>query len=131
MHNRARMVVASFLTKDLLIDWRRGEKFFFQRLVDGDPAANNGGWQWAASTGADAQPYFRIFNPVSQGEKFDPDGKYVRRYVGELRDVPLQFVHRPWEATTPPAAYPKPIVDHKERRAVALQRFAAARNQGR
>ena len=85
MHNRVRMIVASFLTKDLLIDWREGERFFFEHLVDGDPASNNGGWQWAASTGTDAQPYFRIFNPVSQGRRWDPQGRYVRRWVPELR----------------------------------------------
>lgn len=131
MHNRARMVVASFLTKDLLIDWRRGERFFFERLVDGDPAANNGGWQWAASTGADAQPYFRIFNPVSQGEKLDPNGAYVRRYVPELRRMSNRFVHRPWEAESHPPGYPEPIVDHGERRAVALRRFESARGRRR
>ena len=84
MHNRARMVVASFLVKDLLIDWRWGERWFMQQLLDGDPAANNGGWQWSAGTGTDAAPYFRIFNPISQGKKFDPDGAYVRKWVPEL-----------------------------------------------
>lgn len=127
MHNRARMVVASFLTKDLGIDWRRGERFFYQRLVDGDPASNNGGWQWAASTGTDAQPYFRIFHPVAQGERFDPQGRYVRRFVPELRDVEPRFIHRPWEAPSPPAAYPRPIVDHAERRVRALRRFEAVK----
>jgi deoxyribodipyrimidine photo-lyase len=127
MHNRARMIVASFLTKDLLLDWRLGERFFMQRLVDGDPASNNGGWQWAASTGTDAQPWFRIFHPVLQGERFDPDGRYVRRFLPELRDVPDRFVHRPWEAPRPPAGYPPPLVDHAERRLVALQRFQASR----
>ncbi len=130
MHNRARMAVASFLTKDLLVDWRRGERFFMQRLVDGDPASNNGGWQWAASTGTDAQPYFRIFNPVSQGERFDPDGRYVRRFVPELEGVPDRFVQRPWQASEPPRDYPAPIVDHAERRILALRRYEAAR-QGR
>ena len=127
MHNRARMVVASFLTKDLGIDWRRGERFFYQRLVDGDPASNNGGWQWAASTGTDAQPYFRIFHPVTQGERFDPQGAYVRRFVPELRDVELRFLHKPWQAPSPPGAYPGPIVDHAERRIRALRRFEAVR----
>ena len=127
MHNRARMVTASFLTKDLLVDWRRGERFFYQRLADGDPASNNGGWQWAASTGTDAQPYFRIFSPVAQGERFDPDGAYVRRWVPELRDVPDRFVQRPWAAPAPPRDYPRPIVDHAERRILALRRFEAAR----
>jgi deoxyribodipyrimidine photo-lyase len=127
MHNRARMIVASFLTKDLLLDWRLGERFFMQRLVDGDPASNNGGWQWAASTGTDAQPWFRIFHPVLQGERFDPEGRYVRRFVPELRDVADRFVHRPWEAPRPPAGYPPPLVDHAQRRLLALERFQAAR----
>lgn len=127
MHNRARMVVASFLTKDLGIDWRRGERFFQSRLVDGDLASNNGGWQWAASTGTDAQPWFRIFNPVTQGERFDPDGVYVRRFVPELAAVPDRFVQRPWAAPTPPRDYPGPIVDHGERRTWTLRRFEAIR----
>jgi deoxyribodipyrimidine photo-lyase len=127
MHNRARMVVASFLTKDLLLDWRLGERVFMQHLVDGDPASNNGGWQWSASTGTDAQPYFRIFNPVLQGEKFDPRGDYVRRFVPELRDVPTRWIHRPWEAPAPPRQYPPPIVDHGERRVLAVARYEAAR----
>ena len=127
MHNRARMIVASFLTKDLLLDWRAGERVFMRHLVDGDPASNNGGWQWAASTGTDAQPYFRIFNPVLQGERFDPEGAYVRRYVPELRDVPAAFVHKPWLAPAPPRDYPPPIVDHAERRTAAVARYEAAR----
>jgi deoxyribodipyrimidine photo-lyase len=127
MHNRARMVVASFLTKDLLVDWRRGERFFLQRLVDGDPASNNGGWQWAASTGTDAQPYFRIFHPVKQGLRFDPEGAYVRRFVPELRGVDARWVQRPWEAPTLPRDYPAPIVDHAERRLLALRRFESVR----
>jgi deoxyribodipyrimidine photo-lyase len=125
MHNRVRMVAASFLVKDLLVDWRLGERFFFQRLVDGDPASNNGGWQWAASTGTDAQPWFRIFNPVAQGRRYDPDGSYVRRFVPELRNVDDDYVHAPWLAPSPPRDYPAPIVDHAERRAEALRRFAA------
>lgn len=132
MHNRARMIVASFLTKDLLVDWRRGEAFFYRALVDGDPASNNGGWQWSASTGTDAQPWFRIFNPVSQGQRFDPEGAYVRRFVPELEDVPDSHVHRPWElpADQRPPRYPLPIVDHAERRALALERFREASGQG-
>ncbi|HSJ98536.1 MAG TPA: deoxyribodipyrimidine photo-lyase, partial [Myxococcota bacterium] len=126
MHNRARMIVASFLTKDLLLDWRRGERFFQQRLVDGDLASNNGGWQWVASTGTDAQPWFRVFNPVAQGERFDPHGDYVRRFVPELRTVANRYLQRPWEAPTPPRDYPRPILDHAERRARALRRFEAA-----
>jgi deoxyribodipyrimidine photo-lyase len=126
MHNRVRMIVASFLTKDLLIDWRSGERFFLERLVDGDPASNNGGWQWAASTGTDAQPYFRIFNPVAQGRRWDPQGRYVRRWLPELNEVDDAHVHAPWEAGLP-ADYPPPIVDHAERRELALERFGSAR----
>jgi deoxyribodipyrimidine photo-lyase len=136
MHNRCRMIVASFLTKDLLIDWRWGERYFMQQLVDGDPAANNGGWQWAAGTGTDAQPYFRIFNPTSQGTKFDPAGDYVRRYVPELQHVPDKYIHEPWKM--PPAEqrraglelgrdYPRPIVDHKEQRERALEMYRRVR----
>ena len=132
MHNRTRMIVASFLAKDLHLDWRAGERWFMRRLVDGDPASNNGGWQWAASTGTDAQPFFRIFNPTSQGERFDPDGAYIRRWVPELAGLPGNSAHRPWDA---PAAsrggYPSPIVDHRKERAVALARYRAARAGGR
>ncbi|MDH3686719.1 MAG: DNA photolyase family protein, partial [Myxococcales bacterium] len=127
MHNRARMVTASFLTKDLLVDWRWGERFFMSRLLDGDPASNNGGWQWAASTGTDAQPYFRIFNPVAQGERFDPEGEYVRRWVPELAGFSGKSAHRPWEQPLLAPDYPAPIVDHAERRKLALERFKAAR----
>ncbi len=110
----------------LLIDWRRGERFFMERLVDGDPASNNGGWQWAASTGTDAQPWFRIFNPVAQGERFDPDGAYVRRWVPELAAATGRAVHRPWEAPLVAPDYPPPIVDHAERRQLALARYRDA-----
>ena len=127
MHNRVRMIVASFLTKHLLIDWRRGERHFFEALVDGDPASNNGGWQWAASTGTDPQPYFRIFNPVSQGERWDPEGRYVRRWVPELRDLDARVLHAPWKADRPIPGYPAPIVEHKAARERALEAFAAAR----
>jgi deoxyribodipyrimidine photo-lyase len=131
MHNRARMITASFLTKDLLIDWRLGERYFMQHLLDGDPAANNGGWQWVAGTGTDAAPYFRVFNPVLQGLKFDSQGAYVRRWVPELTAVPVEFIHSPWQM--PPDVqrrfgcimgkdYPAPIVDH----ASARQRMLAA-----
>ena len=129
MHNRGRMVVASFLTKDLLIDWRRGERYFMRQLVDGDQAANNGGWQWAAGTGTDAQPFFRIFNPTSQGEKFDPDGAYVKRWVPELAQVPPKFIHAPWKLTAAErehlgcAAYPSPVVDHAKQRVRALAMY--------
>jgi deoxyribodipyrimidine photo-lyase len=127
MHNRARMVTASFLCKDLLIDWRHGERWFMQRLVDGDPANNNGGWQWAASTGTDAQPYFRIFNPVTQGERFDPDGAYVRRWLPELRRLTGARAHRPWQSPLEAQGYPAPIVDHAFARERALARFRDAR----
>ncbi len=127
MHNRARMVVASFLTKHLLIDWRRGERYFFDALVDGDPATNNGGWQWAASTGTDAQPYFRIFNPVAQGERWDPEGRYVRKWVPELRELPAKQIHAPWRHGEPPRGYPGPIVDHDLARGRALAAFRKAR----
>jgi deoxyribodipyrimidine photo-lyase len=129
MHNRGRMIVASFLTKDLLIDWRWGERYFMQQLVDGDQAANNGGWQWAAGTGTDAQPFFRIFNPTSQGEKFDSDGAYVKRWVPELARVPAKFIHTPWKLSPSErdhlgcAEYPAPIVDHAQQRARALAMY--------
>jgi len=119
MHNRVRMIVASFLTKDLLIDWRRGERYFMERLLDGDLAPNNGGWQWAASTGCDPQPYFRIFNPRLQGERFDPEGEYVRRWVPELADVPAKHIHAPHEAGFG-KRYLTPIVDHAEQKKRAL-----------
>ncbi len=132
MHNRLRMVTASFLTKDLGIDWRQGEHYFAERLIDYDLAANNGGWQWAASTGCDAQPYFRIFNPVTQSEKFDPKGAFLRRYVPELAPVPEKFIHAPWrmDAVTQKACgvqlgreYPAPVVDHAVARERTLARF--------
>ena len=132
MHNRARMIVASFLAKDLLLDWRLGEEHFMRHLVDGDLASNNGGWQWAAGTGTDAQPYFRIFNPVLQGRRFDPDGAYVRRWVPELTRVPARWIHRPWEAPARVreeagleigAGYPARIVEHEEQRELALAMY--------
>ncbi len=132
MHNRARMVTASFLVKDLLIDWRWGERYFMQQLLDGDPASNNGGWQWAAGTGTDAAPYFRIFNPIRQGEKHDPEGRYIRRWLPELEGVPDKFIHEPWKMS--PAEqrkascligedYPEPIVDHGQARERALHAY--------
>ena len=96
MHNRLRMIVASFLAKDLRLDWRQGERYFMSQLIDGDLAANNGGWQWAASTGTDAAPYFRIFNPTTQGEKFDKQGEFIRRWLPELAEVPEKALHQPW-----------------------------------
>lgn len=126
MHNRVRMIVASFLTKDLLVDWRWGERYFMETLLDGDLAPNNGGWQWAASTGCDPQPYFRIFNPKLQGERFDPDGEYVRRWIPELRDVPTKFIHEP-HASAEARGYAKPIVDHQAQKPKALALYGAAR----
>src|SRR5476649_2863651 len=124
MHNRVRMIVASFLTKDLLIDWRAGERWFWDTLVDADPANNAMGWQWVAGSGADAAPYFRIFNPVLQGEKFDPRGDYVRRWVPELAKLPAEAIHRPWAGQGKPiAGYPAPIVDHAAARARALDAY--------
>ncbi|MCP2679745.1 DNA photolyase family protein [Maricaulaceae bacterium NA33B04] len=132
MHNRVRMIVASFLVKDLFIHWRRGEDWFWDTLVDADLASNAAGWQWVAGSGADAAPYFRIFNPVSQGEKFDPDGDYVRKYVPELANLPKRAIHAPWTADRATLAlagvtlgkdYPQPIVDHAEARKKALAAF--------
>lgn len=123
MHNRARMIVASFLTKDLLIYWRRGDLHFMQHLIDGDLAANNGGWQWSAGTGTDAQPYFRIFNPISQSEQYDPEGEYIRAFVPELRDVLTPYIHAPWTLPTPPKDYPSPMVEHSAARQRTLATF--------
>lgn len=128
MHNRVRMIVASFLIKHLMIDWREGEAWFWDTLVDADLANNVGNWQWTAGSGADASPYFRIFNPISQGEKFDPRGDYVRRWVPELKTVPDDVIHKPWERPLhlSPAArriYAKPIVDHAKARERALEAY--------
>ncbi|MFG0276307.1 MAG: deoxyribodipyrimidine photo-lyase [Phycisphaerales bacterium] len=126
MHNRARMIVAMFLTKDLYIDWRWGERWFMRHLVDGDLAANNGGWQWSASTGADAQPYFRIFNPVRQSERYDPDGDYIRRWVPELAGVKGKAIHDPSrleKAARARLEYPEPMVDHSAARDRVLEAF--------
>jgi deoxyribodipyrimidine photo-lyase len=136
MHNRARMIVASFLVKDLLVDWRWGERFFMEHLVDGDPASNNGGWQWTAGTGTDAAPYFRIFNPVLQGKKFDPAGNYVRRWVPELADVPDKYLQEPWTmpsevqeqaGCTIGQDYPAPIIDHAWARERTLETYGQAK----
>ena len=136
MHNRLRMVTASFLTKDLGIDWRRGEAWFALHLNDFDLAANNGGWQWAASTGCDAQPYFRIFNPVSQSERFDPQGKFIKRYLPQLAGLDAKSIHAPWLArplelleagVVLDEHYPRPVVAHDQARQRTLERFAAAR----
>jgi deoxyribodipyrimidine photo-lyase len=124
MHNRVRMIVASFLVKDLHLPWQRGARHFMRYLADGDLASNQHGWQWVAGTGTDAAPFVRVFNPVMQGEKFDPHGDYVRRFVPELREVRGGTVHRPWELPDgPPNGYPRPIVDHAEERRAALARF--------
>jgi len=136
MHNRLRMVVASFLVKNLGIDWRRGERYFALKLNDYDLAANNGGWQWAASTGCDAQPYFRIFNPVSQSEKFDADGKFIKRYLPQLAGLSGRALHAPWQARPIELAegnvrlgtdYPLPIMMHDEAREKTLARYAVVK----
>lgn len=140
MHNRLRMVVASFLVKDLGIDWRWGERYFADHLIDFDLAANNGGWQWAASSGCDAQPYFRIFNPITQSEKFDPSGKFIRRYLPQLAGLPDAAIHAPWKAReielaaaglTLGQGYPLPVVDHAEARERTLLRYAVVKKPGK
>jgi len=132
MHNRARMITASFLTKDLLINWQSGESMFMRHLIDGDPASNNGGWQWTAGTGTDAAPYFRVFNPVSQSRKFDPLGDYIRTWLPELSNVPDGYIHEPWKMPLDEQAlcgvhigsdYPAPIVDHRLARERALAAY--------
>lgn len=128
MHNRVRMIVASFLVKDLHIEWQHGARHFLDLLVDADLASNQHGWQWVAGSGTDASPYFRIFNPMTQGKKFDPDGQYVRRWVPELAEVDAKHIHTPWELAEPPDDYPAPIVDHAEERRESLRRYDAIRN---
>ncbi|MBX0294211.1 cryptochrome/photolyase family protein [Haloarcula nitratireducens] len=133
VHNRLRMIVASFLTKDLLVDWREGYDWFREKLVDHDTGNDNGGWQWAASTGTDAQPYFRVFNPMTQGERYDPDAEYIKRYVPELRDAGAEIIHN-WHEASPTQRenaapdYPEPIVDHSQRREEAIEMFERARD---
>ena len=135
MHNRLRMVTASFLVKDLHVDWRWGERYFARNLNDFDLAANNGGWQWAASTGCDAQPYFRIFNPVTQSQRFDPQGRFIRLYLPELARVPDRHIHAPWLMSAAEQKqcgvmigrdYPAPIVDHAAARKVTLELYSRA-----
>ncbi|KAA1109671.1 hypothetical protein PGTUg99_030867 [Puccinia graminis f. sp. tritici] len=127
MHNRGRMCVAMFLTKDLMMDWKLGEKWFMENLVDGDLGSNNGGWQWSASTGTDAQPYFRIFAPLSQSEKSDPNGDFIRHWVPELKSITGKNIHAPFDSLPPDKFkklnYPKPIVDHSVARKRALARY--------
>lgn len=125
MHNRLRMVVAMFLSKNLQLDWRMGERYFMEQLIDGDFAANNGGWQWSASTGTDAAPYFRIFNPVSQSQRFDPDGSFIRHYVPELRNLSAKSIHMPSQAECRTTGYPAPIVDLSMSRKETIALFAA------
>ena len=136
MHNRLRMVAACFLIKDLGIDWRRGEAYFAKQLLDFDLAANNGGWQWASSSGCDAQPYFRIFNPVTQSEKFDADGKFIRRYCPELAKLDNKTIHAPWKAgalllkhagVKLGTDYPYPLVQHDAARQRTLDRYAVVK----
>ena len=129
MHNRARMIVGSFLTKSLLISYHAGEHHFMRHLLDGDPAANIGGWQWVAGGGTDAQPYYRIFNPILQSQRYDPNGDYIRYWVPELRDLSAQAIHAPWETTNPPSGYPPPVVDHKQARERALAAFQRIREK--
>jgi deoxyribodipyrimidine photo-lyase len=136
MHNRLRMVAGSFLVKDLGINWQWGEKYFAEKLNDFDLSANNGGWQWVSSSGCDAQPYFRIFNPISQSEKFDADGKFIRRYLPQLAKLPTKVLHAPWLASAEVLAtcsvvlgktYPEPVVSHEAARALTLQRYAVVK----
>ena len=138
MHNRVRMVVGSFLVKNLLLNWQHGERWFWDCLVDADLASNSASWQWVAGCGADAAPYFRIFNPVTQGEKFDPDGEYIRQYIPELKDLPNKYLYNPWEAPKEILAeanivlgkdYPNPIVNLKVSREKALEAFKSLKKE--
>ena len=126
MHNRARLVTASFLVKDAGVDWRRGESVYLEHLLDADTQQNNGNWQWVAGVGTDAAPYFRIFNPTLQAKKFDPHGAYVRRWVPELAHLPDELIHEPWRAPQVPKAYPEPLLDHAEARQRTLARYRTA-----
>jgi deoxyribodipyrimidine photo-lyase len=135
MHNRARMIVSSFLSKDLLIDWRRGERYFMEHLIDGDFASNHGGWGFGSSTGVDPQPFFIILKPLRQSERFDPDGGYIRKWVEELRDLEGNAIHAPYERGAASVAqrngYPQPIVKHDEARDRALKRYKEASGAGK
>jgi deoxyribodipyrimidine photo-lyase len=128
MHNRLRMIVAMFFTKNMLHDWRIGEQFFMEHLIDGDFASNNGGWQWSASTGTDAAPYFRIFNPITQSQNFDPTGEFIKKFIPELSDIPLQNIHQPTQDLFSESDYPKPILDLKESRKRAILVFKETRD---
>jgi deoxyribodipyrimidine photo-lyase len=130
MHNRVRMVVASFLTKDLHLDWRRGARHFMRLLVDGDLASNQHGWQWTAGTGTDAAPYYRVLNPSVQAQRFDPEGNYIRQWVPELSDLEVPEIYQPWKRKEgPPEGYPPPIVDHAIERVAALEIYSAAHEE--
>ena len=129
MHNRLRMVVAMFFTKNMLHDWRLGEKFFMQNLIDGDFSSNNGGWQWSSSTGTDSAPYFRIFNPITQSQNFDPKGEFIKHFIPELKDVPVNKIHQPQIDLFSSYDYPEPILDLKESRLKAIQAFKDAREE--
>ena len=128
MHNRLRMVVAMFFTKNMLHDWRLGEKFFMQNLIDGDFSSNNGGWQWSSSTGTDSAPYFRIFNPITQSQNFDPGGEFIKKFIPELKDVPVAQIHQPKSDLFSFTNYPSPVLDLKESRVRAIQAFKDARD---
>lgn len=124
MHNRVRMIVASFLIKDLFIDWRKGEEWFWDTLVDADLASNSASWQWVAGSGADAAPYYRIFNPILQGAKFDPTGAYIKKWIPELKEMPIKYIHTPWDAPSHiKCAYPDRVVDHAIARDIAMQKY--------
>ena len=128
MHNRLRMIVAMFFTKNMLHDWRIGEQFFMEHLIDGDFASNNGGWQWSASTGTDAAPYFRIFNPITQSQNFDPTGEFIKKFIPELSDTPVKNIHQPTQDLFSELDYPKPILDLKESRQRAILAFKETRD---
>ena len=123
MHNRVRLLTASFLTKDLHISWQKGECYFAQRLIDYEASANNGNWQWVASTGCDAAPYFRIFNPWMQQKKFDPECQYIKTWLPELKNIPAKMIHAYYKGTIDIAGYPKPIVDHTKESTVTKMRY--------
>jgi deoxyribodipyrimidine photo-lyase len=128
MHNRLRMVVAMFFTKNMLHDWRLGEAYFMQNLIDGDFASNNGGWQWSSSTGTDAAPYFRIFNPITQSTNFDKEGKFIKKYIPELKDLDKSVIHNPSKEHRKYCKYPEPILDLKESRLRAIEAFKIAKS---